>query len=169
MAMTLDEVMYAVHNRQFRVIADVHLLLIADGKVLLGQRANTGYGDGAYHPPAGYLEAGESVVEALIRQARDEIGITIQLKDVSFAHVMHNSSEDGEIALFFAVTTWAGEPVTMQPHKCSELRWIPLHELPPNMIDYTRVAVRHYMEGRAFSAYPALRTGENTSVGLIGG
>jgi ADP-ribose pyrophosphatase YjhB (NUDIX family) len=159
MATTLDDVMSAVHNRRFRVIADVHLLLIKDGKVLLGQRANTGYGDGAYHPPAGYLEEGESVVEALIRQAREEIGVTIHLRDVSFAHVMHNSSEDGEIALFFAVTKWTGEPAVMQPDRCSELRWIPLLELPPDMIDYARVAIRHYLGGAAFSTYPALRSG----------
>ena len=43
----------ARHSRHFQLIVDVHLLLLNQGEVLLGRRANTGYGDGAYEPPSG--------------------------------------------------------------------------------------------------------------------
>ncbi|MFI9531608.1 NUDIX domain-containing protein [Nocardia fusca] len=49
------------------------------------------YEDGAYHLPSGHLEAGESVVAALVREAKEEIGVTIDPAGVGFAHVMHNS------------------------------------------------------------------------------
>src|SRR5215469_247812 len=34
----------ARHSRHFQLIVDVHLLLLNQGEVLLGRRANTGYG-----------------------------------------------------------------------------------------------------------------------------
>src|SRR6266540_5253109 len=93
-----------------RVIVDVHLFLLNGDRVLLGRRINTGYGDNAYHPPAGHLEDGESVVAALVREAKEEIGVTIAPQDVHLAHVMHNSSGGGRMALFFEVRRWEGEP-----------------------------------------------------------
>ena len=75
------------------VVGDVHLVLVnRAGRVLFGQRQNTGYEDGAWHLPSGHLEAGESVVAALIREAKEEVGIVIEERDVEFSHVMHNSS-----------------------------------------------------------------------------
>jgi hypothetical protein len=42
----------AGHARHFQLIVDIHLLLVSNGELLLGRRANTGYGDGAYEPPS---------------------------------------------------------------------------------------------------------------------
>jgi 8-oxo-dGTP diphosphatase len=86
-------------SRRHTLVGDVHLVLVnrAD-RVLFGQRQNTGYEDGAWHLPSGHLEAGESVVTALIREAKEEIGIVIADHDVEFSHVMHNSSAGGRVA-----------------------------------------------------------------------
>ena len=62
-------------TRRHKLTGDVHLLLLnSDGEVLFGRRQNTGFEDGAWHVPSGHLEAGESVVQALIREAKEEIG-----------------------------------------------------------------------------------------------
>ena len=37
----------------------------------------------------------------------------------------------------------------------SDLDWFPLEELPANMIDRARVAVRNFAAGARFSTYPA--------------
>ena len=55
------------HRR--RVIVDVILLLMRNGRILLRERANTGYGDGAYEPPTGQLADRETIVETAIRVA----------------------------------------------------------------------------------------------------
>jgi 8-oxo-dGTP pyrophosphatase MutT (NUDIX family) len=80
-------------THRHKLIGDVHLILIdANGQVLFGRRQNTGYEDGAYHLPSGHLEAGESMITALIREAKEEVGVTISPEAVAFSHVMHNSA-----------------------------------------------------------------------------
>ncbi len=70
-------------TRRHKLTGDVHLLLLnPEGLVLFGRRHNTGFEDGAWHVPAGHLEASESVVQALIREAKEEVGVTIAPEDV---------------------------------------------------------------------------------------
>jgi 8-oxo-dGTP pyrophosphatase MutT (NUDIX family) len=141
-------------NRRHKLTGDVHLLLLnPDGLVLFGRRQNTGFEDGAWHLPAGHLEAGESVVQALIREAKEEVGVTIAPEDVEFAHVMHSSSSGGRAAFFFTVRKWDGTPENREPGKCSELAWFPLDALPDRMIGYCHVALGHIAVGEAFSVY----------------
>jgi 8-oxo-dGTP diphosphatase len=141
-------------TRRFKLTGDVHLLLLdGDGKILFGQRRNTGFEDGAWHLPSGHLEAGESVTRALIREAKEEIGVVIAAEDMEFAHVMHNSSSGGRVAFFFTVRTWCGIPENREPEKCSDLRWFPPGTGPEHMIGYCRVALEHIAVGQTFSIY----------------
>jgi ADP-ribose pyrophosphatase YjhB (NUDIX family) len=145
---------HAPDTRRHKVTGDVHLLLLdAEGRVLFGRRQNTGFEDGAYHVPSGHLEAGESVVGALIREAKEEVGVSIAPEHVEFVHVMHNSSGSGRVAFFFKVQQREGTPENREPDKCSELRWFPLDSLPGQLIDYCRTALSHIAAGEAFSVY----------------
>ncbi|WP_433521025.1 NUDIX hydrolase [Nocardia pseudovaccinii] len=140
-------------TQRHKVTGDVHLVLRCGKEVLFGQRQNTGFEDGAWHLPSGHLEADESVVTAVIREAKEEIGITLEPEDVQFAHIMHNSSSGGRMAFFFTVADWQGEPVNLELQKCSALEWFTLDALPDRMIDYCRVAIKHIADGSAFSVY----------------
>lgn len=136
-----------------QLTADVHLLLLHGNQALFGLRQNTNYEDGAYHLPSGHLEAGESVIAALIREAREEVDVIIEPEAVEFAHVMHNSSSGGRAAFFFTVRKWDGQPENLEPDKCSELAWFPLDALPDHLIAYCRTALEHIASGRPFSIY----------------
>lgn len=141
-------------TRGHRITGDVHLLLLdMSGQALFGRRQNTGFEDNAYHLPAGHLEAGESVIQALIREAKEEVGVTIAPEQVEFVHIMHNSSSGGRAAFFFAVRRWDGIPRNGEPEKCSELAWFPLNALPDHLIDYCRMALRCIAAGETFSVY----------------
>jgi hypothetical protein len=60
-------------TERHRSIVDVHLVLRdPDGRILLARRSATGYGDGQLHLPSGHLEAGESIVDAVVREALEE-------------------------------------------------------------------------------------------------
>jgi 8-oxo-dGTP diphosphatase len=144
----------ATDLHRFKLTGDVHLLLVdTDVQVLFGRRRNTGFEDGAYHLPAGHLEAGESVIDALIREAKEEVGVTITPEHIEFAHIMHSSSSGGRAAFFFIVRQWVGTSENREPEKCSELRWFRLTDLPDHLIDYCRVALGHIAAGQAFSIY----------------
>jgi ADP-ribose pyrophosphatase YjhB (NUDIX family) len=141
-------------SRHFQLIVDIHLLLLRDGEVLLGRRANTGYGDGAYEPPSSRLAERETIVEAAIRVAAAQAGISMDPARVSLAHVMHDVSGAGRIAFFLTVDGWDGEAGGATA-SYSDLAWFPLPDLPANMIDRARVALREYAAGARFSTYPA--------------
>jgi 8-oxo-dGTP diphosphatase len=141
-------------TRRHKLTGDVHLLLInRAGEVLFGQRQNTGYEDGAWHLPSGHLEAGESVVTALIREAKEEVGVVIDEHEVEFTHVMHNASSGGRVAFFFTVHRWTGVPENREPDKCSGLRWFPLGDLPDQLIAYCRTALEHISIDHCFSTF----------------
>jgi 8-oxo-dGTP diphosphatase len=154
----------AGNNRHFQLIVDVHLLLLSDGDLLLGRRANTGYGDGAYEPPSGRLAERETLVEAAVRVAAAQVGIELEPARVSLAHVMHDVSGHGRMAFFLTTDGWerpgdsrdvgAAARVAV-PQSYSDFGWYSLTELPANMIDRARVAVRNYAAGARFSTYPA--------------
>jgi 8-oxo-dGTP diphosphatase len=155
----------AVEHRR-RVVVDVILLLMRNGRILLRERANTGYGDGAYEPPTGQLSDRETIVETAIRVASAEAGIAVRAGNVSLAHVMHDVSGSGRIAFFLTVTGWHGE------YASPDARWFPVGNLPTNMLDRSRVALRNYAEGMRFSTYPAFGlagTGGGAGGGAGGG
>ncbi|MEU4223249.1 NUDIX domain-containing protein [Nonomuraea sp. NPDC026600] len=136
---------------RFRAIVDVHVMLVRDGTVLLGKRANTGYGDGQWHLPSGHLEPGESVVGAAVREAREEVGVGIRPEDLEFAHVMHRVPD--RVGLFFVARKWDGEPYNAEPHKCAELAWRPLGELPDDTIGYPAAAIARVLAEEPFALY----------------
>jgi 8-oxo-dGTP diphosphatase len=151
-------------RQHYQAIVDVHLLLMRDGRVLLGRRANTGYGDGAYEPPSSRLTERETIVEAAIRVAAAQPGIALSPSHVSLAHVMHDVSGAGRIAFFLTADGWDGEPDGgtdcrgTDAHSAasySDFDWFDIDDLPANMIDRARVAVRNYAAGVGFSTYPA--------------
>jgi 8-oxo-dGTP diphosphatase len=144
----------ARRSRQFQLIVDVHLLLLSEGEVLLGRRANTGYGDGAYEPPSGRLAERETLVEAAVRVARAQVGIGLDPARVSLAHVMHDVSGAGRMAFFLTADGWEGE-AEAATKSYSDFGWYPLSQLPANMIDRARVALRNFAAGARFSTYPA--------------
>jgi 8-oxo-dGTP diphosphatase len=138
---------------RFKLVSAVHLFLIREGRVLLLRRFNTGYQDGSYSVVAGHLDGGEPVKQAMIREAREEVGITIAPEDVDVVGVMHRRSEDERIDWFLAASTWAGEVTNAEPHKCDRLDWFPLDALPGNVIPYVRRAIDNYRRGAWFDSF----------------
>ena len=131
----------------------VHLFLLRADRVLLLRRFNTGWEDGNYSVPAGHVDAGETVTQAAIREAREEIGVRLGPQDVEVVHVMHRKSEDERIDFFLLARRWTGEIANQEPDKCDDLAWYPVASLPGNMIPYVRQALLNYQNGALFSEF----------------
>lgn len=131
----------------------VHLLLTRGAEVLLLRRFNTGYEDGRFSVPAGHLDGGETVVAAGIREAREEIGVSIDPADVRIVQVMHRFAEEERIDYVVAANRWSGEIRNREPEKCDLLAWHPIDALPVNTIPYVAHAIRCWREGVAFTTF----------------
>ena len=138
---------------RFKLIAEVHLLLVRDDSILLLRRFNTGYEDGNYSVVAGHVDGGETFRQAMIREAREEAALELRPEQLSLAHTMHRFSDSERLSLFFTASGWSGEPRNAEPHKCDELDWYPLDALPSNMVGYIRAAIEHVSRDEAYSEY----------------
>lgn len=131
----------------------VNLFLIKDGSILLQRRAKTGWMDGMYGVPAGHVEGKETIIGALIREAKEEIGITLYEKDLKVAHIMHRISTDDRVYFDIILTAhaWSGEIQNLEPDKHDEVRWFPLNQLPENLIPYFKRSLERMEKGIFFS------------------
>ena len=126
-----------------KAIPAAYLFLEKDGKFLTARRCNTGYQDGNYQVPAGHVDAGELPSEALIREAKEEIGIDISPDNVELVHASYrpkHDNTDNRVDFFFRVKKWSGEVENMEPNKCDDLKWVTLDELPETMTPHVRDA-----------------------------
>lgn len=117
-----------------KIIVSLYLVLEKDGHFLLSLRHNTGYEDGNYGLVSGHLEARESVIQGMIREAKEEIGITIDPKNLSLVHVLHRNAD--RVDLFFKVSQWEGEIQNLEPKKCRGVSFFPMDRLPNNLVGY---------------------------------
>ena len=131
----------------------IHLFLFRDNRILLLRRHQTGYMDGYYSVPAGHLDGEETVRMAGVREAHEEIGVTIDPADMVFAGVFHRREDDERVDFFVQVQRWGGEPFNAEPEKCDELRWVDLDNLPEKTIPYVRQAIENFQAGIPFEEF----------------
>jgi mutator protein MutT len=125
--------------------ATVYAIIRKDDDILISRRYNTGHSDGMYILPAGHINKGESAVEALVREAREELGISVRHDDVRLAHVMqHEYPDESYFHLYFEIKKWRGEPRNLEPDECDDLRWVNVGEVNDfPLLDDVRVALEN--------------------------
>ena len=131
----------------------VHLLFFRENKILLSRRYNTGFRDGEYSVPAGHLDGGETVTAAAAREAEEEVGVQIKAKDTIFSSVMHRVEGDERVDFFVHVQKWQGEPFNAEPHKCDDLCWAEVDQLPQNTVPYVRRGIENHLNAIQFDEY----------------
>lgn len=134
----------------------VYLILRKNDKILLGRRCNTGYLDEHYQVPAGHIDAGEVPTEAMVREAHEELGITIAADDLVFAHAVFRVKSDktgDRVDYYFEATKWEGEPTIMEPEKCDDLDWFSLDALPEKMDPCNREVMHRIARGEIYSEF----------------
>jgi len=131
----------------------VHLFFLRDKQILLLRRFNTGYEDGNYGVVAGHVDAGETVTQAAVREASEEVGIILEPTDIQIVHIMNRKSDDERIDFFIAVRHWVGEITNHEPQKCDGLSWTTIDSLPDNIIPYMKYGIENYQAGIYYSEF----------------
>ncbi|MFG2235932.1 phosphotransferase [Streptomyces sp. NPDC048723] len=99
---------------------------------------------------SGHLDPDEDMVEAVIREAREETGVLITAPDVTAAVTVHHRPPRGgssRIGVFFEVRRWTGLPRVREPDRCDGMGWYPLGALPEPMVAYCRAGLDAYRAG----------------------
>lgn len=150
-----NQLSYAYNSgekERFKITPAVYLVLFKGDRVLLMRRENTDFHPGDYSLPAGHLEGNETLIQALIRETKEEIGITLNPTEIKLAHTMHRKMPTEErVSFFFTVNNWEGEPKIMEPHKCDNMAWFELNGLPKNIIPYIEQAIINVKEKNPYS------------------
>lgn len=131
-----------------------HLFLFdQSGRVLLMRRAGSGYADGQLGVPSGHVDLGETITGCIVREASEELGISVDAEHLGFAGTMFRRSQEPRVDYFFTARVWTGDPVICEPHKCTELVWAGPDELPDDVIPYLVRALANARAGRQFDEY----------------
>ncbi len=127
-----------------------------EDEILLSRRFNTGYEDGNYSLPAGHIEHGETAIDCIIREAKEEVGVTVQASDVAIAHVMYRLAphqDRDRICFVMRVVSWQGEPKNMEADKCDDVSWFKIDALPENTIPYIRFIIGNIAKKITYSEW----------------
>jgi 8-oxo-dGTP diphosphatase len=131
---TIDHVRRSVCPAcNFILFLDPKLVVIVvvqhEGKLLLGRR-NIEPGKGLWSFFGGYVDRGEKVEEAAIREAKEETNLDIQLEGLIGIY-----SERGNMHVLVAyqasIINYQASAMAMQREEVSELAFFGLEELPP--------------------------------------
>ncbi len=122
-----------------------------EDQILLQLRRGTGYMDEHWATAAaGHVERGESVFEAAVREATEELGVTDV--EVTPLCAMHRTGAGGDpvderVDWFLLATSWSGEPRIVEADKCADLRWFGVHDLPTPVVPHERKVIEALRDG----------------------
>ena len=134
---------------------NAYLILKQQGQILLQLRKNTSYCDGMWSLVAGHVEDGEPATDGIIREAREEIGLSLHPTQIQVIHIMHRKTNRLNVDIFFDCPSWHGEIQNCEPEKCAEMGFF--DALPSNMVGYHVVALKQIAEGRFYSEFGWLK------------
>jgi len=101
-------------------------------EILLMLRKNTGYNDGIYELPGGHVDEGEDLINAMIREAEEELKIKLKYEDLKIEHLLHHYKVD-RLKFIISTERYEGIPQIGEPEKCEKIEWFDINNLPQNI------------------------------------
>lgn len=100
-------------------------------QVLLQHRGQTKMLPNVWDCISGHVEQGESVRQALVREAMEELGIKLRPKTLKFVGLNHLKldEETTYYNIFFSTDKFEGTPRILEPKKHDDLKWFNIASL----------------------------------------
>ncbi len=117
------------------------MILDDQGRVLL---IKENYDRRRWGLPGGALEPGESPEDAVVREVREETGVTVTIDHLVGSYTLVT----GFTAHAFRCTIVDGTPAATSPAEISEVRWHPADDLPTPRSNVLHYAVPDALAGR---------------------
>lgn len=108
-------------------------LIVRDGRVLLERHARS-YGNEGYFwdIPGGKVECGETPRDAVIREIREELGVTIKPLRLT-SDILPSASTDSNGTRHWLLATWECRIIDGEPSLTDGLQWFDVDSLPENV------------------------------------
>jgi 8-oxo-dGTP pyrophosphatase MutT (NUDIX family) len=139
------------------MVPSVNVVVVNDaGDVLMICRSD----NGNWAVPGGAIDLGESMVQAAVRETREETGIECEITGLVGIYtdpkhlILYTSN--GEVRQEFSIlltgVVIGGRPTPSS--ESSDVRWVPREELAGYQMDRSmRLRLGHYLDGRSGSPY----------------
>lgn len=95
-------------------------ILRRDGRVLVIKRAAGVVMPGYWCPPSGGIEPGESQEDAVVRESREELGVTV----TPVEKVWECPTDEGEFKLHWWTVGFSAAELTPNPEEVEDFRWV---------------------------------------------
>ena len=113
------------------------------------RRANTGWADGLLTVPAGHVDKGDGIIEAAIKETKEEAGVVVEPTDLQFIHVDY--LKDEYVNFYFLAQQFSGEPIVAEPEMASEGIWLNKENLPSDIVPPLKNLFIQMQNGHYFS------------------
>jgi 8-oxo-dGTP diphosphatase len=107
------------------MIPVVAALIVRGNKLLIARRPEGKHMAGRWEFPGGKIEHGESPEEAIEREIREELAVSIRAGRI-YQAITYSYPEKDVLLLFYVASIVSGEPQTIEE---AEIRWVTMEEL----------------------------------------
>jgi 8-oxo-dGTP diphosphatase len=127
------------------------LVTDAQDRLLLARRGPAARNEvGAWEFPGGMVTFGETLVDSIRRELREEYGIEVRVTGLLglFDHLL---PEEGQhwISATYLATLESGTASVREPDKCTEVGWYDLDALPQPLSRISQLNLHTYLRNRA--------------------
>lgn len=135
-----------------KILLKARLILNHKGKVLLMKQKNSN--GGKYTLVGGTVEDYEYAKLSLIRESKEETGISLLEKDLHLVHTLHKKKGAiSRIVLYFEAEAWKGKPTAQETWKFKKVEWFELDSLPVEISPTVKHVFSKYKKGINYSEY----------------
>jgi len=106
-----------------------HGLIKKDGKYLVTKRpSNDDYMPNFWDTPGGTIDFGEKIIDALVREIKEETDLTVKIGNVIFCHNHVSGQERHQFELVYLCEHIGGE-IKLDPNEHDDFKWATLEEM----------------------------------------
>lgn len=135
-----------MNEKEIKVGAGV--VIMKDGKTLLAKRKGS-HAEGEWGSMGGHVEYGETPVETVMREAREELGIEIgNIRFVCCSNFLKDDKHYVDVS--FVADLLSGEPTICEPDRIEMIGWFALDALPEPLFEPVRTVLDGLRTGQSY-------------------
>ncbi len=135
------------------------MILNERGEVLLGKRHDDAekassdlHGEGTWTMPGGKLDFQETLIDGVIREVAEEIGVNIPKENLEVLCVQDDMVPDNHyVTIGFICRDFKEEPRVMEPEEITEWKWYNLNSLPEKFYPPSAKMIKSFLENKIYN------------------